>query len=134
MVDRTEAFELTVHFATTPEAIYRAWISAELHADFTQAAATSDPVAGGGFTAWDGYILGTHLELQPFERIVQHWRTGEFPEGAPDSRVEITLQAREGGTLLTLRHTEIPHGEGDRYKQGWVDFYFEPLGEWLQTA
>ncbi len=133
MSGATEAFELEAFFVASPEAIFRAWITAELHADFTEAGATSDPVPGGAFTAWDGYIQGVHLELQPNVRILQRWRTGEFPSDAPDSQVEIHLRAGDGGTWLTLRHTEIPPGSGDRYKQGWIDYYFEPLTEWLQT-
>ena len=42
-------------------------------------------------TAWDGYVAGGNLELKPFHRIGQSWRTSEFPEGVPDSRLEIEL-------------------------------------------
>lgn len=81
---------------------------------------------GGEFDAWDGYIHGKNLELEPGKRIVQPWRTSEFSANEPDSRIEITLEPIGDHTKLTLRHTELPH-HGRQYEQGWVDAYFEPM-------
>lgn len=122
-----DTVELDLWLPATPQLVYHAWIDGPTHAQFTGEAATSDPRVGGRFTAWDGYIEGTHLELVEPHRIVQHWRTSEFPDGAPDSRLEISLRDENGGTRLALRHTEVPLGDGDRYRQGWLDYYFEPL-------
>jgi len=82
---------------------------------------------GGKFTAWDGYIFGKTLEFEPDSRIVQAWRTSEFPDEAPDSRLEVVLKATKGGTKMTLTHTEMPAGQADSYRQGWEDFYFKPM-------
>ena len=81
----------------------------------------------GKFTAWDGYISGETLELRPYSRIAQAWRTTEFPEGSPDSRVEILLESVKGETKITINHSNIPEGQADDYKQGWQDFYFKPM-------
>jgi hypothetical protein len=67
-----------------------------------------DGKVGGNFSAWDGYITGRTLELGPGRRILQAWRTSEFPEDAPDSKVEILLLPVPGGSRLNLIHTEIP--------------------------
>jgi activator of HSP90 ATPase len=58
---------------------------------------------------------------------VQAWRTTEFPADSPDSRVEIMLAAVNGGTRLTLKHGDIPAGQGASYESGWVENYFEPM-------
>ncbi len=126
-----DELELQESFDAMPATLYEAWIDADLHAAFTGAPATSEARLGGHFTAWDGYIEGTHVELQPGARIVQRWRTGEFPEGAPDSLLEVTLQRSGDGSVLHLRHTGLPAGDGPRYAQGWRDHYFEPLHAWL---
>jgi uncharacterized protein YndB with AHSA1/START domain len=89
--------------------------------------ATSDPRVGGEFTAWDGYITGTHLELVPGRRIVQSWRTSEFEDHHEDSRLELHLAPAEGGTELVLDHSRIPEGQGAAYEQGWEDHYFAPM-------
>ncbi|MBI2332017.1 MAG: SRPBCC domain-containing protein [Chloroflexi bacterium] len=85
----------------------------------------------GEFTAWDGYIWGTFLELDPNKRILQAWRTGEFPEAAEDSQVEILFEEKEGTTKLTLIHTNIPEDQVEGYKTGWLDFYFKPMKEFF---
>jgi activator of HSP90 ATPase len=83
--------------------------------------------SNGAFTAWDGYIRGKTLEIEPHSRIVQAWRTSEFPDDSPDSRVEILLEEDSNGAKITLVHTDIPNEQGDGYKQGWEDFYFTPM-------
>lgn len=121
-------FKLTVTIPATPAEIYKAWLTGKGHSSMTGSAAT---VRGKRFTAWDGYITGRTLELEPERRIVQAWRTSEFPADAPDSRLEISLQEAKRGTKLTLTHTEIPPGQADSYKQGWDDFYFKPMKEYF---
>ena len=97
----------------------------------TGSPANVDGKVGGKFTAWDGYIFGSTLELEPDQRIVQAWRTSEFPDEAPDSRVEIVLEEVKGGTKVTLTHSNMPKGQVDSYLQGWEDFYFKPMNEYF---
>ena len=110
----------------TPEQIYKVWLSTDGHAKMTGSPAKIESTVKGKFTAWDGYIFGETLELKPYSRIVQAWRTTEFPEDSPDSRVEILLEAVKGGTKITIIHSNIPEGQADDYQQGWQDFYIKP--------
>jgi activator of HSP90 ATPase len=123
----TDSFEISTVLSTTPQRVYTAWLSSDEHIAMTGGAAQIDPTVGGKFNAWDGYITGTTLELEPQRRIVQSWRTTEFPDDAPDSRLEIVLEAVAGGTQLTLKHSHIPTGQGASYESGWVENYFEPM-------
>jgi len=59
-------------------------------------------------------------------RIVQSWRTTDFGTADQDSRIEVLLEPAGSGTLLTLRHTDIPDGQSG-YEQGWRDYYFAPM-------
>ncbi|MEZ4337490.1 MAG: SRPBCC domain-containing protein [Sandaracinaceae bacterium] len=123
----TDSFELDDLLPALPEVVYDAWTDATGHTRMTGAGATSDPRAGGAFTAWDGYITGTHVELERPRRILQRWRTAEFPEGAADSRLEIRLDEEGGGARIRILHSEIPAGQGGRYEAGWVEHYLEPM-------
>jgi uncharacterized protein YndB with AHSA1/START domain len=111
----------------TRERIYVAWLDSNLHSAFTGEAAEIEPVVGGKHSAFGGYATGQNVELQPYRRIVQTWRSSEFPNGSPDSRIEVTLEETMGGTLVTVLHTEIPTGHADRYREGWVKHYLEPM-------
>ncbi len=124
-----ESLRITAILPATPEEIYSAWLDATEHSEFTGGKATIEPGIGGKHTAWDGYISGQTLELLPGRKIVQTWRTTEFPPDAEDSRLELLLESRgEGGeTTLTLIHTNIPVGQGAQYKDGWGEHYFEPM-------
>ena len=125
MADRIEVS--AVIEGASPEAVYDAWIDGDGHAAMTGAAATSDARAGGRFTAWGGYIEGTHETLERPSRIVQRWRTSEFPDDASDSRLEVRLEPAEGGTRVTFVHSAIPDGQGAKYETGWVEHYVDPM-------
>jgi len=122
-----ESFTLTTILPASAKEIYNAWLSSAGHSQMTGSRAEVQGGSGGAFTAWDGYIWGRTLELEANRVIVQAWRTSEFPEGSPDSRVEILLEEDLNGTKITLTHTNIPDGQGENYKQGWDDFYFTPM-------
>ena len=124
-------FKLTATFSVKTGAIYKAWLSTQGHTLMTGSPAKVTGHVQGDFTAWDGYIWGTFLELDENKRIVQTWRTGEFPEDAEDSRVEILFEEVNGKTKLTLKHSNIPDGQAESYKSGWEDFYFKPMREYF---
>ncbi len=111
-------FTISTVLPAAPEKVFRAWLSTDGHTGMTGSPAKVEPRVGGAFTAWDGYISGKTLELKPYTRIVQAWRTTEFPDQSGDSRIEILLEAVEGGTKLTLTHTNIPEGQADSYEGG----------------
>ena len=124
-------FTLIVTINAKAEKFYEAYLSSDGHTALTGSPARVDGTVDGDFTAWDGYIQGMFLELEKNKRIVQAWRTAEFPEEAEDSIVEILLEEDHGKTKLTLKHTNIPKGQMDSYKTGWEDFYFKPMREYF---
>ena len=127
-------FTLTTEFMASPAEIYDAWLSSAGHGAMTGRPAKIDPKVGGAFTAWDGYIVGKTLELGPSLRIVQAWRTSEFPEKAPDSRLEILLEPSKRGTRLTLIHSEMPPDQVESYRQCWDESYFQPMREYFEAG
>jgi activator of HSP90 ATPase len=127
-----EQFEMSAIFPIPPEDLYRAWLDSEEHAEMTGSAAEIDPVVGGAFSAWDGYITGKTVELVPERRIVQEWRTTDFPEGSPPSLVTLVFEKTKTGSRLRLDHTRVPDGQSGEYKQGWDDFYFTPMKEYFE--
>jgi uncharacterized protein YndB with AHSA1/START domain len=111
----------------TPEELYDAWLSSPGHTAMTGAPATSEARVGARHTAWNGYISGELVELEPGRRILQTWRTTEFPESAPDSLLEVVLVLDGNDTRLTLIQNGIPDGQGEKYHEGWQDHYFAPM-------
>jgi activator of HSP90 ATPase len=120
------AFEIAEIFPATPQVIYQAWLDSVGHTLMTGSPAQASAQVGGSFNAWDGYIFGRNLELEPGRRIVQAWRTTEFQSSDPDSHLEITFEPAGKGTRVTIHHSNLPV-DGMQYKQGWIDYYFQPM-------
>ena len=123
-------FELKATFSASPQTIYDTWLDSEGHSNMTGAEASITSNIGDEFTAWDGYISGKNVQLEPGKKIIQAWRTTEFADDDPDSVVEITFEANEEGTLLTLKHSNLSE-EGEQYIKGWEDYYFAPMAEYF---
>lgn len=127
------SFTVSAVFPVAPEVIYLAWLNPHAHGEMTGSEAEGTGDVGEMFTAWGGYIVATTLELTPRSRIVQAWRTSEFAPTDPDSRIEVRFEAAEGGTRVTITHSEITSG-ADNYRQGWEDYYFAPMRAYFGTA
>lgn len=130
----TDAIRVSSVIQASPDRIYKAWMSSEGHSKMTGAAATVEPRIGGKHSAWDGYIQGEILELEPNKRIVMGWRSSEFPAGSLPSRLEVDLEREGKATRVTIVHTEIPAGQGAQYETGWTDFYFKPMTAYFVSA
>lgn len=121
-----ESVYLTAIFPVSAEVLYDHWLDGAKHAAMTGGGASGKAEAGAAFEAWDAYIWGENLELNPPHYLVQTWRTSEFAEDDEDSVLEIRFVEIEGGTELILDHQNIPDGQ-TQYEQGWKDHYFEPM-------
>jgi uncharacterized protein YndB with AHSA1/START domain len=126
-----ESLRLTAVVPASADRVYAAWLDSSEHSKMTGGKATVDGAVGGEHSAWDGYIEGRTLELEPGRRIVQTWRTSDFPLGHADSRLEVHLLEVEGGCEVTIIHTEIPEGQGAKYETGWKDHYILPMAKYF---
>jgi|GEM_PF-403977 len=123
----TESIRLSAQFPVDPKRLYDAWLSSEEHSAMTDTPVVVDPVVGGRFDIAEGFATGETLWLDEGRRIVQSWRTKEFPEDAESSTVEVTFDEVPGGTLMTIVHANVPAEQRARYESGWNEFYLEPM-------
>lgn len=124
-------FEVSDTIPAAPDAVFQAWMSSAGHTAMTGAEATIDPSLGGAYEAWDGYITGHTLALEPGRRIVQSWRTTEFASTDPDSQIEVSLEPVPEGTRISIHHTNVPDGQLEYEQGGWQESYFEPMKEYF---
>jgi activator of HSP90 ATPase len=126
-----ETITVSESFPITSDKLYKAWLNSKEHSSFTGSKAILSKELNRKFTAWDGYISGKNLILEPNKRIVQSWRATDFPDKHPDSFIEIIFEPKKAGTKITLKHSGIPEGMGKDYKKGWKDFYFKPMKDYF---
>jgi len=131
------AFDFSVSdvIPASPHEIYDAWLSSDGHQKMTGGKpARLSAQKGGAFTVWNGYITGRNLTLERPNRIVQSWRTTKFSATDPDSEIEVLLEPTDGGTRITVRHSNVPDGHTSYRDGGWQRSYFEPMKEYFKRA
>jgi activator of HSP90 ATPase len=126
-----ETIKLSETFPSTAKVLFEAWMNSKEHSAFTGHKAAIEPREGGKFSAWDGYISGVTRSLQPYSRIVQVWRSTDFPDGVPDSMLEIIFEKVSDGTKIILIHSNLPMGQSKEFEKGWLEYYFKPMKKYF---
>jgi len=132
MALKTRAIKQTFIIPASPNEVYDAIMDPDEHMEFTEDTAEGSSEIGGMFYAYDGYITAKNLELEKGKRIVQEWRTSEWPEDYPPSKLEIMLKEMEGGTELTMIHSQVPDEQADDYAEGWKEHYWQKLQSYFR--
>jgi activator of HSP90 ATPase len=133
MALKTTTVRQKVIVEASPEQVYDALTDEVKHSAFTGSKATCEARVGGNFTAWDGYISGKNLELKHGEKIVQEWKTSEWPKGYPPSRLLLNLKKLKTGTQIFMVHSNVPAEQAADIKNGWTEFYWKPLKHYFKT-
>src|SRR5438046_4627967 len=127
-----DSFQLEMIVAAEPQRVFSAWMDSREHAAFTGGGeAVVEPWAGGRFIAWDGYIHGILLGVDEGRRIVQTWRTSEFPPESRDSRLIVEFEPARGGTRVVIKHSDLPSSHVKRYERGWNEHYLKALARYF---
>lgn len=113
-------------FLTSPEELYRIFVTQELVQGFTHAPAVLEPDKGGKFRLLDGNVTGEFLELIPEEKIVMKWRFHSWPEGH-FSTITLTFIDTMGETELHVECKGVPVSEEERTREGWQWYYFSGI-------
>jgi activator of HSP90 ATPase len=118
---------------SSPEGVYRAFVSSKEHTEFTGSEAKCSARVGGRFTAWNKYIFGKNVELVEGKKIVQEWKTTEWPHGNEPSILKISLKKKGGGTQLSMIQSRVPASQVDQYDKGWYESYWERLKRYFRA-
>jgi len=122
----------SITLSAPPEDVFEVLMDSRKHTKLTGATARIDRSVGGKFSAYDGYIEGQNVEVVRNKRIIQLWRGSDWPPGHY-SRATFHLRKIARRTHLVFRQSNVPPGQYKAIKQGWTDFYWNPLRKMFNT-
>ena len=81
------------------------------------------------FELWGGDIHGKNTEVVENKKLVQDWYSGDWPN---PSRVAFVLTPKDGGTLVSLVHENVPDEESEDIAYGWNRYYLGQIKKLLE--
>lgn len=121
----------SVTIKASPHAVYETLMDSRRHAAFSRMPARISRKVGGPFTAYGTYLSGVNLELVPDRKIVQFWRSRNWPRHYY-STVTFALTKVKGGTRLRFTQVGVPDGDYKKKKAGWIANYWKPMKAMLE--
>ena len=129
-IDAPDGLGYEIRIDAPPEVVWRFWVEPERMVRWMGVVATLEPRPGGAFRIDYGQgdvIAGAYVELDEPRRLTVRWAwESADPVAAAPSRIEVELDAIDGGdaTLLRLRHLELTEPSRVSHDEGWR--YFLP--------
>jgi activator of HSP90 ATPase len=116
----------TITLEASPHEIYEMLMDSEKHSNFTGSEAKISRKVGGKFSVWGGDISGENMELVKDKKIVQMWRSSDWPENQFST---VTFELKQNGkkTKLIFTQANVPDDKYESIKQGWIDFYWDNM-------
>jgi activator of HSP90 ATPase len=72
-------------------------------------------------------VTGINVDLVPGERLVQAWRTKDFPLGIYSMATFQLVPAKQGGTELLLTHRGVPKNLIPKVEKYWRKIYWDRI-------
>ena len=128
-----EQFSINTELNALALEVYNSWLDSDQHSAFTGGEASIKNEVGSNFSAWDGYISGQIKELEEGKRILHSWRTIEFSKDDEDSILEVLFEdTTNGNCKITINHSNLAKGGGEKYNIGWEENYFQPMRTYFE--
>jgi len=120
----------TILFKASVHDVFELLMDSKKHSAFSGDKAIISRKIDGKFKAYGGYISGKNIEIVKDKRIVQTWRASDWPSGT-NSKVIFEFEKSVKNTKLKFTQEDVPEEQYADIKQGWIDFYWEPMKKYL---
>jgi uncharacterized protein YndB with AHSA1/START domain len=132
-VEQRSVIEREIRIAASPETVFDYFVDPDKMVEWKGRKAELDPRPGGLYRVDindQAVVRGEYVEIDAPSRVVFTWgwegTSNPVPPGS--SRVEISLQPDGDGTLVRLRHLDLPEAEREIHGHGW-DHYLSRLAQ-----
>ena len=122
----------TVSLPAKAERLFEMYVTPELHSAFTGTPVTISDSAGSQFSAFDGALWGSMLQVVQPTVVVQSWRSVNFKKSNPDSTLILSFHDDADGGRIELIHLDVPAQDYEGVTEGWEKYYWKPWREYLE--
>ena len=130
----SRTIQLAATLPASPDTLFDMYIDPVQHAAFTGAPVTISATPGAAFSAFNGVLSGTMLQVVPKRLIVQSWRSPYWGENDIDSTLVLTFHVDKDGGRIELTQANVVDTDFAGVSQGWEKFYWTPWRAYLTTA
>lgn len=128
--------EREIRIEAPPESVFEFFVDPEKMLRWKGRRADLDPRPGGVYRVEindEAIVSGAYVEVERPNRVVFTWgwegqQDGEHAVAPGSSRVEVDLVPDGDGTLVRLRHLDLPEQSREIHGQGW-DLYLGRLSK-----
>lgn len=126
--------QIAASLPAPPEQLFDMYLDPLEHAAFTGMPVTVAMVPGAAFSAFNGAITGTILQVVPKRLIVQSWRSPYWGASDVDSTLVLSFLPDQDGARIELTQVNVVDADFAGVSQGWEKYYWAPWREYLQRA
>ncbi len=123
----------SVVLPASSEALFNMYLDSVEHAAITGAPVEIGSERGDSFSAFEGALCGTMLQVVPASLIVQSWRSNKFGEDDPDSTLVLSFKDEGDQGRINLVQVDVPDCDYQGVSEGWESFYWAPWRTYLGT-
>jgi activator of HSP90 ATPase len=120
-----------VKFRAPSSVVYRLLTDEKMHSAFSGKKAVISKKTGGAFSLDAGYVTGINVDLYPENRIVQAWRSKDFPTGIFSMATFNLTATKDDGTEIVLTHRGVPKDLIPRIENEWRELYWAKMKDYL---
>lgn len=129
-----KTIQLAASLPASPDKLFDMYLDPAEHAAFTGSAVTIAAQAGAVFSAFDGVLSGTILQVVPKRLIVQSWRSPHWGPNDIDSTLILTFLPDKEGERIELTQVNVVEEDFAGVSHGWEKFYWTPWRAFLTAG
>jgi activator of HSP90 ATPase len=114
-------------FKLEPGQVYHLLTDSQRHTKLTGQKAVIGNRVGSAFSTHGGRVSGILVDLVPGRRVVQAWRSKDFPVGAFSMASFELSPTNDGGTELVLTHRGVPKALIPSVEADWRTTYWDKI-------
>jgi len=128
---KTKNIHQTVSIKAPVSSVYRMLMDPRQHSKLSEGKATITSKPGSKFSVWGGGIHGFTLIAVKNKKLIQAWRSEEWPK---DHYTVVSFHFRKAGkgTRLVFDHYGVPSSSYKSISYGWKTYYWTPMKKLLE--